>query len=203
MGRCAKVSCLAVAVLWTAAANAGALHNSARQGDAAGLVRLLGLGASLEERDATGETPLISASLAGQADVVAELIKRGAQVMARNNRGMTPLHAASYGGSLRVVRLLVDAGAAVNDADDKFKVTPLIVAAEEDHVDVVQFLIDHGANLEQQERHGYTALTRAGFKERRDTIALLLKSGAVCQPKEKVGEVWFNNCSARKAELAP
>jgi hypothetical protein len=55
MGRCAKVSCLAVAVLWTAAANAGALHNSARQGDAAGLVRLLGLGASLEERDATGE----------------------------------------------------------------------------------------------------------------------------------------------------
>ena len=66
----------------------------------------------------------------------------------------------------------------------------------------MQFLIERGANLEQQERHGYTALTRAGFKERWDIVAILLKSGAECQPKDKVGG-WSDVCSKRKAELAP
>ena len=183
-------------------AAAGQLHDAARGGDIVQLRQLLDAGGNLEERDGTKETPLISAALAGHADIVAELLKRGADISARNDRGLTPLHAAAYGGSLATVDALVQAGAAVNDADDKFKVTPLILAAEEDHPDVVQFLIDHGANLEQQERHGYTALTRAGFKERWDIVTIFLKSGAECQPKDKVAG-WSDVCSKRKAELAP
>ena len=151
----------------------------------AAVLRLLDGGANLEDRDGTKETPLISAALAGHADIVAELIKRGADIKARNDRGLTPLHAALYGGSLETVQALVQAGAAVNDADDKFKVTPLILAAEENHADVVQLLIERGANLELQERHGYTALTRAGFKERWDIVAILLKSGGRVSAKRQ------------------
>ena len=39
-----------------------------------------------------------------------------------------------------VVRLLVEHGLSVNDADDRFKVTPLILAAEENHTEIVKFL---------------------------------------------------------------
>lgn len=192
----------ATVVVWVAPATAGPLQDAARSGDLNQVQKLLDSGGNLEDRDGTKETPLLSAALAGQAEVVAALIKRGADITVRNDRGLTPLHAAAYGGNLDVVKLLVEAGAAVNDADDKFKVTPLILAAEENHADVLQFLIDHGAKLEQQERHGYTALTRAGFKERWDIVAILLKSSAECQPKDKVGG-WSDACGKRKAELAP
>ena len=129
---------------------------------------------------------------------------RGADVMARNDRGLTPLHAAAFGGDLDAVKLLVEADAAVNDADDKFKVTPLILAAEENHVDVVQFLVEHAANIEQQERHRYTAMSRAGFKEHWDTVQLLLKSGAQCQSAKVAGDWWARECAEQViAEVTP
>jgi ankyrin repeat protein len=193
-------SCMAGLAIYAAPAAASPLHDAARGGDLDAIVRLLDAGGSLEDRDATKETPLLAASLAGNTEIVAELIKRGADVMARNDRGLTPLHAAAYGGDLDAVKLLVEAGAAVDDADDKFKVTPLIVAAEESRVDIVQFFVDHGANLEQQERHRYTALTRAGFKMHWDVVQILMKSGAECQPADIVGP-WNTECNKRMAEL--
>jgi len=187
---------LAAAVVSAAApALAGPLHDAARAGNLDEVRQLLDSGANIEDRDKTRETPLISAALAGSDEVVAELIKRGADVTARNDRGLTPLHAAAYGGSLESVKLLVDAGAAVNDADDKFKVTSLIMASEENHADIVAFLVEHGADIEQKERHGYTALTRAGFKERWDTVQVLIKSGAQCQSMKVAGDGWAKACA--------
>lgn len=201
-GRGYSAAIAAVVIMATAPALAGPLHDAARSGDLEQVRKLIDSGAHIEDRDKTQETPLISGALAGHAEIVAELLKRGADVMARNDRGLTALHAAAYRGDLASAQVLLGAGAAVNDAADKFKVTPLILASEENHPDVVTALLDHGANLEQQERHGYTALTRAGFKERWDAISLLLKRGAECQPKDKVGG-WFDVCNKQKAELAP
>jgi uncharacterized protein len=190
-------------VVCIAPATAGPLHDAARSGDLAAVVRLLDSGASIEDRDGTKETPLISASLAGNAEIVVELLKRGVDVMARNDRGLTSLHASSFGGDLEIVQALVEAGAVINDADDKFGVTPLILAAEENHGDIVEFLLDHGADLNQPERHGYTPLSKAVFKESRDTIAVLFKRGGGCQEEKKLGPIWFAACSKWKAELAP
>lgn len=187
-------SALALLVLRTPAW-AGELHDAAGAGNVEELKRLLDTGLSLEERDGTKETPLISAARAGQAPVVDVLVKRGADLMARNDRGMTALHAASYGGSLASVKLLVDAGSAVNDADDKFKVTPLIIASEENHLDVVEFLLEHGADVNQAERHGYTALSRAGFKRHWDVVQLLLKNGGQCQSAKVAGDGWALECA--------
>jgi len=178
-----------------APANAGPLHDAARSGDLTQLKQLLASGAEIEERDGTEETPLISAAIAGQAEVVAELIMRGANVMARNDRGMTALHAAAYGGNLEAAKLLVGAGAGVNDADDKFKVTPLIVASEENRADVAEFLLQSGADIHLSERHGYTALTRAGFKKRWDVVQLLLKNGGQCQSAKVAGDWWATQCA--------
>ena len=185
----------AATIVFVAPAMAGPLHDAARSGDVNQLKSLLDSGGNLEDRDGTQETPLLSAALAGQAVVVEELLKRGADVAARNDRGLTALHAAAYGGSLESVTLLVNAGAAVNDADDKFKVTPLIMASEENHADVVQFLAEHNADLSLRERHGFTALTRAGFKRRWDTIQVLLKSGGECQSAKVAGDWWATQCA--------
>ena len=68
------------------------IHDAARHGDVQVVAKLLDQGVALDAKDATGETPLLSASLQGHADRVAILVKRGAATGSRNDRGLTPLH---------------------------------------------------------------------------------------------------------------
>ena len=89
------------------------------------------------------------------------------------------------------------------DADNVFKVTPLIVAAEEGHADVVSFLAGHGADLEWTERAGYTALSRATFRDHPEAINALLKAGAKCQSKDRIGPLASASCEKRSAALTP
>jgi ankyrin repeat protein len=177
------------------------INDAAHRGDTQAVSKLLDQGVAPDAKDETGETPLLSASLAGHADVVAVLVKHGAGTESRNDRGLTPLHGAAYAGSLETVRLLVESGAHVNDAENVFKVTPLIVAAEEGHTDVVGFLAGHGADLEWTERGGYTALSRAVFRDHPDTIDALLKAGAKCQSKERVPPWASATCEKRRSTL--
>jgi ankyrin repeat protein len=174
------------------------IHDAARQGDVQAVAKLLDQGVALDAKDATGETPMLSAALAGRADVVTILIERGAATGSRNDRGLTPLHGAAYAGSLETVRLLVESGAAVNDAENVFKVTPLIVAAEEGHADVISFLADHGADLGWTERAGYTALSRATFRDHPEAMKALVKAGAKCQSKEQIGP-WAAVCEKKSS----
>ena len=148
-----------------------------------------------------GETALVVACVASRPEAVALLIERGADVVARNNRGMTALHGASYSGCAECARQLLVAGASPSDAENRFKVTPLIVAAEENHPDILAMLLAAGADPEATERHGYTALTRAGFKARKETIAFLLARGGRCQPA-KIAGGWSGECLKLAAEMA-
>jgi ankyrin repeat protein len=118
-------------VFWFAFAAATAvaapLHDAARSGAVVALKALLDSGAAIEERNSTGETPLVVACLASQPETVALLIKSGADVASRNNRGMTSLHGASYSGCAECARQLLVTEASPGDAENRFKVTPLIV----------------------------------------------------------------------------
>jgi ankyrin repeat protein len=192
---------LIVLVLSQSPCQSAEINDAARHGDVQAVGKLLDEGVAPDAKDETGETPLLSASLGGHSDVVAILVERGAKTGSRNDRGLTPLHGAAYAGSLATVRLLVESGAAVNDAENVFKVTPLIVAAEEGHADVISFLAGHGADLEWTERGGYTALSRATFRDHPEAIKALAKAGAKCQSKEQIGP-WAAVCE-KKSSLTP
>lgn len=182
---------------------AGPLHDAARIGDRTLIQKLLDGGADVNELDETGETPLLAAALAGQTKTVDFLLQRKADHTARNDRGMTALHAAAFVGDAEVVAYFIGDGPIsvpidINDHENKFGVTPLIVAAEENKGNVVAYLIASGADLEITERHGYTALTRAGYHAHDEIITILLTAGAACQ---EVDPLWLKDCSARKAAL--
>ena len=177
---------------------AAPIHDAARRGDIAAVMQMLDQGTGIEDRDGTAETPLIAAALGGHARLVVNLLVRGADFNARNDRGMTVLHAAAFGGSVDTVKWLISAGAELEAADNKFGVTPLIVAAEEDRVEVVAYFIGLGAKLETIERHGYTALTRAGYHGSEAVIATLLRAGASCQ---EIDPLWLKDCAARETAL--
>jgi ankyrin repeat protein len=163
------------------------LFEKVEAGDAASVKHLLASGVAVDSRARDGATPLIAAALSDQPAIAELLISKGADVMARNSGGFTPLHAAAYSGSLAVAKLLLEKGAVIEDAANKAGVTPLLVAVEENRVAMLELLIARGADVNRPESHGYTPVTRAGFKGHKDIIRVLKRHGAACPPAEMIG----------------
>jgi ankyrin repeat protein len=194
----ACLSASLVAPTWAAP-----IHDAARAGDGAAIAQLLRDGADINEQDETGETALFAAALAAMPKIIDQLMVAGADAAIRNDRGMTAVHAAAFGGNPEAVSLLVGdakftARVDLNDHDNKFGVTPLIIAAEEDEGDVLAHLIGLDADLEITERHGYTALTRAAYHGHDQIVTILLRSGAQCQT---IDPVWHVECTRLRGEM--
>ena len=56
--------------------------------------------------------------------------------------------------------------------------TPLMVAAEKGHVEVVKSLLDHGADINDEEVNGWTALHISAIKAHTEVESLLRAKGA-------------------------
>ncbi|MCG2660701.1 MAG: ankyrin repeat domain-containing protein [Kiritimatiellae bacterium] len=103
----------------------------------------------LNARGKDGWTPLMRALSSGDLAKVKVLIANCADVNAGGNGGWTPLMVAAFGSSSRhgrldLVKFLVANGADVK-ARNKYGKTPLSLAAAQGHLDVVEFLKQHGA----------------------------------------------------------
>ena len=61
--------------------------------------------------------------------------------------------------------------------------TVVLVAGEENHVELAEFLIAKGADVNHPEGHGYLPTTRALWKGNTDILRLFKRHGATCQAK--------------------
>ncbi|KAL3114489.1 hypothetical protein niasHT_011618 [Heterodera trifolii] len=84
---------------------------------------------------------------------------------------------AAFGARLEVCRLLVDEWAADVNQETIDGTTPLIGASGEGHVDVVNFLIERGANLDHTDMDGYNALMCTVKKGRTEMARHLVAIG--------------------------
>jgi uncharacterized protein len=192
------VRLLAFLVLAFAATSAFAsdpLFDAVAAGDKAAVEQALAGGADVNSRAPDQATPLINAALGDQLGIAELLLGNGADVMARNSGGFTALHAAAFSGSLPIAKLLLEKGAVLEDAANKSGVTPLIVAGEENHVELAEFLIAQGADVKHPEAHGYWPITRAFWKGNAEIIKLFKRHGATCQTKT-LGEANAAKCEA-------
>ncbi|XP_047937888.1 ankyrin-1-like [Salvia hispanica] len=96
--------------------------------------------------------------------------------------GRRAIHLAAEKGNLEIVTRLVERFGAFVDIPSYCGDTPLIEAAREGHINVVEFLISHKAQLQAANKKGFTALHYAVQKDNRDLMELLLNNGA---PTEK------------------
>jgi ankyrin repeat protein len=97
-----------------------------------------------------GVTPLLQASRVGDSAMVDLLLRSAANPAKAHPEGETPLLAASRSGSVPAVRLLLTRGVDVNHAESFQKTTALMWAAAEGHLDVVDVLIEAGADPNRQ-----------------------------------------------------
>jgi hypothetical protein len=91
-----------------------ALHEAIARGDLPATRRLLRGGASANDRNVDGSTPLSMAALHGRLEIAKVLIARGARVSGGNRDGNTPLHVASFLCRVDLINLLLENGASVS-----------------------------------------------------------------------------------------
>lgn len=153
---------------------------------------LITAGATVDAANDFGVTPLLEASRTGDAVMVDVLLQGGANPSLAHPEGETPLMAAARAGSVPAVRALLTRGADVNAAENFQKTSALMWAAGEGHVEVVDLLLEAGANPDHQghitslaQRHnadhptgGLTALMLAARNGDDTMVRRLAKGGA-------------------------
>lgn len=130
------------------------LHAAILNGKGETAKYLIEKGCSVNAMNNMNETPLHIASGLGMAETASLLIERGALLDAVDNAGYTPLtNAIQYYGSsvnspnkLEMVKLLIEKGADINKKG-MWNMTPIQIAAEFTHGDIVNYLIDKGAAI--------------------------------------------------------
>ncbi|CAF1355808.1 unnamed protein product [Adineta ricciae] len=145
---------------------------------------LIERGANLEEVNDEGYTPLMEASREGHDDLVNLLVSRGADVnRTTDDTQETALTLACAGGFLDVAKILISHGANVNLGQS----TPLMEASQEGHTELVQYLIQNNADVNQTTSAGETALAYACESGRTEVAEILLNSGAHIDQTENEG----------------
>ena len=175
--------------LWTASMN----------GSAAMVRRLLQAGAHPNLALLLGETPLMLASRSGNADVVTQLLDKGANVNARGPRGQTALMWAVAEQHPEVVKVLLSHGADIRAQSDTLSQvmavpphgkleynrsipfggeTALMFAARVGDLASAQLLLSAGANVNDKDAWGVSAMVLAAHSGFTEMVEFLLDKGA-------------------------
>ncbi|XP_015717007.1 ankyrin repeat domain-containing protein 17 isoform X5 [Coturnix japonica] len=178
---------------------------------------LLDSGAQVNMPADSFESPLTLAACGGHVELAALLIERGANLEEVNDEGYTPLMEAAREGHEEMVALLLGQGANINAqteetqetaltlaccggflevADFLIKAgadielgcsTPLMEAAQEGHLELVKYLLAAGANVHATTATGDTALTYACENGHTDVADVLLQAGADLEHESEGG----------------
>lgn len=119
---------------------------------------------------------------------IQELIAKGETISIRNSFNETPLIVACqlYRSRATIVKMLLAAGADVNEKGN-INFTPLIQAASGQNPELVEMLLDAGANIEAADVYGYRAMHKAACSNRRN-IEILHAYGAQLESRSIFGE---------------
>ena len=141
---------------------------------------LIDAGADIETKDDKECSPLHLACTNEEIALVKMLVKAGAEVCATDNEGHTCLTLAAYNGHTEIVRYLVG----LKDVDVNHKAVDDFSAShavDQNHPDVVEVLIDAGADIETKDDKGCSPLLLASRSGALALVKMLVKAGAeVC-----------------------
>lgn len=141
--------------------------------------------------DEFGVTPYIRAIINKDSKTAKMYVEHGARYTA-GKYGNTPLILAAMYNLRSVVEMILhpnyntynDHVVSVDECNS-FKFTPLMMACRRGHVEIVECLIKHGANVNLQEGNGVSPLYLAVKRHSLKIVDLLLKAGANVDVQER------------------
>jgi ankyrin repeat protein len=140
----------------------------------------LGVCRMLLELNVSQTCAFLGAASQGDPDQIRLLLNHGASPDVRSESGDTPLHFAAARGRLGAARFLVlELNADVNARDDE-GTTPLLASLGwiEGTPEVVQFLLENGADVMVRDNWGKTAYEVARSERKEEILELLSKHAA-------------------------
>jgi hypothetical protein len=162
---------------------------------------LLEHGADVSGMNTHGETLLHKAVRGTQNEFVRLLLQHGSVVSVKNNFGNTPLHIAVLVNNTPMVEILLEHGADVSVRNNKGRTplwgvvkTPELIQddiylskyLQQCHIDVVQLLLNKGADINSKDDLMVTLLMAAAYEGFPRLVQLLLKQGATVTPEDLV-----------------
>uniref|UniRef100_I3RSE8 Poly [ADP-ribose] polymerase n=1 Tax=Drosophila buzzatii TaxID=7264 RepID=I3RSE8_DROBU len=183
------------------------LHNACSYGHYEVTELLVKHGANVNVSDLWKFTPLHEAAAKGKYDICKLLLKHGADPMKKNRDGATPadlvkdsdhdvaellrgpsalLDAAKKGNLARVQRLVTSETINCRDLNGRNS-TPLHLAAGYNNFECAEYLLEHGADVNAQDKGGLIPLHNASSYGHLDIAALLIKHKTVVNATDKWG----------------
>ena len=157
---------------------ATALAWAAHWGDLETAERLIHAGAKVNRPNQYDATPLWLACDNSNAAMVELLLKAGADPNIALPSGETPLMTSARTGNVEIVRALLARRARVDAAEQRRGQTALMWAVAEEHPDVTQVLLAHGADVHTRSKGGFTPLLFAAQSGDLESARMLLAAGA-------------------------
>ena len=175
-------------------AGATALYFAAEGGHASTARRLIERGADVNLAGRGGISPVAAAAYAGSDDIVAALIAAGADARAADDTGKPPIIYAAAGARLDIVKRLL----ALNiDPNARYANSLTLVmwasgpdekVPETQAIEVVSYLLDQGAGIDDRDDRGRTALMIAAEGGHAEIAKLLLARGADSKLQDNAGK---------------
>jgi ankyrin repeat protein len=130
-------------------------------------------GANINAKGELDNPALITATRNQDPEMVRFLLEKGADPNAEGAFFKTALDYAVKLGNLELARLLIDSGANINRKARSDGKTPLMVAAENGNEQMVELLLERGADKAIQDNIGYTAKKYALMNGHLNVVKLL------------------------------
>ncbi|BFY98557.1 hypothetical protein BsWGS_01597 [Bradybaena similaris] len=183
------------------------LHNACSYGHYEVTELLIKHGACVNVADLWKFTPLHEAASKGKFEICKILLKHGADPNKKNRDGHTPLdlvkegdqdvadllrgdaallEAAKKGNLARVQKLATDENINCRDTQGRNS-TPLHLAAGYNNVEVAEFLLENGADVNAQDKGGLIPLHNASSYGHVDIAALLIKYNTYVNAQDRWG----------------
>uniref|UniRef100_A0A670I300 Uncharacterized protein n=1 Tax=Podarcis muralis TaxID=64176 RepID=A0A670I300_PODMU len=136
-----------------------ALHLAAEAGNPAMVELLLNFNADSNATDKEKKTPLHLAAMGGHLNAVKALLAKKSRFGAKDMDGCTSMHYAAINGNVEILQALLAAGKNKN-IDDKniWRKTPLHLAAEHGHSDLIHFFLSNGSAINALDNNKDTPL---------------------------------------------
>ena len=156
---------------------------------------LIDAGADIEAKNNIGRSALHLASENGELAIIKVLVKAGAGVRVTDNEGDTCLILAANFGHTETVRYLV----ALPEVDVNHRGsggdTALYIASHKVFADVVELLIDAGADIEVTDDKGRSPLHTACLNGNIAVVKMLVKAGAEVRATDNEGSTCLHIAS--------
>jgi ankyrin repeat protein len=146
------------------------LHSATYNGQTAMAEYLLSAGADINALTSQGSVPLHGAAFYGHIEAAKLLIAKGANVNIANRYGYVPLLSAAAGGNIEIVKSLIEAGADTAARISDGGLNALQLAVFTGHLQLVEFLLSKGFDINQTTDNGENFLHAAVST---DSIALV------------------------------